>query len=71
MEFYAVYSNHDIDEKTLYGFTFKYHDEKMSAKEMDDFLNKVNITLLRDENVLLNDSVYLIGRADELDQEEI
>ena len=61
---YAVYGNHDIDEKILFGFTFKYHAEKMSAKEMDDFLDKANITLLRDENVLLNDSVYLIGRAD-------
>lgn len=61
---YAVYGNHDIDEKTLFGFTFKYHDKKMSSIKMDKMLEKSNIKLLRDENVLLNNGVYLIGRAD-------
>ena len=31
---------------------------------MDDLLEKSNIKLLRDETVLINDSLYLIGRRD-------
>lgn len=61
---YAVYGNHDVNEKTLAGFTFNYNEKKISLPEMDDLLEKSNIKLLRDETVLINDSLYLIGRRD-------
>lgn len=62
---YACYGNHDIQEKILAGFTFDTDNpEKMSDPRMDEFVKECNITLLRDEYVLINDSFYLYGRPD-------
>ena len=62
---YAVYGNHDIQEKILAGFTFSSGDQKkVSSTEMDQFLKNADITLLRDEAVLIADSFYLYGRPD-------
>ena len=62
---YAVYGNHDISEKILAGFTFsKKGDKKESDIRMDELLEDANITLLRDEEVLIDDSFYLYGRPD-------
>lgn len=62
---YACYGNHDIEEKILAGFTFGGNSkEKVSSPEMDEFLEKSNIQLLRDEYVLIDDSFYLYGRPD-------
>lgn len=61
---YACYGNHDIQEKILAGFTFGGQQEKTSSLEMDEFMEKAGITLLRDEGVMIADSVYLYGRRD-------
>lgn len=61
---YACYGNHDIDEKILAGFTFHKKGKKMSDPRMDQFLNKAQITLLKDETALIDDRFYLSGRAD-------
>ena len=61
---YACYGNHDIQEKILAGFTFGSKEKKESIPEMDEFLEKAGITLLRDEYVLIDDSFYLYGRPD-------
>lgn len=62
---YACYGNHDIQEKILAGFTFGGKDEKKeSDPRMDAFLEDAGITLLQDEGILLEDSVYLYGRPD-------
>lgn len=61
---YAVYGNHDIEEKLLVGFTFGENSEKVNSKQMDDFLEDCNITLLRDETLLINDEFYIVGRRD-------
>ncbi len=62
---YACYGNHDIKEKILAGFTFGGNNgKKQSDERMDTFLEKAGITLLRDESVLIADSVYLYGRPD-------
>ena len=61
---YACYGNHDIQEKILAGFTFPKKGKKMSDPRMDEFLKKANITLLRDEGVLVDDAFYLYGRPD-------
>lgn len=62
---YACYGNHDVQEKILAGFTFNHDEKKVSDPRMDQFLADSNITLLRDEGVLVEDSFYLYGRADE------
>lgn len=61
---YACYGNHDIQEQVLAGFTFGGQKEKTSSPEMDEFIEKAGITLLRDEGVLINDSIYIYGRRD-------
>lgn len=61
---YAAYGNHDIQEKILAGFTFHSSGEKMSDPKMDEFLKEADITLLRDEYVMINDEIYLYGRPD-------
>ena len=61
---YAVYGNHDVEEPVLAGFTFRSEEEKVSAPEMDAFLQAANIRLLRDEAVLIGGEVWLYGRPD-------
>lgn len=61
---YACYGNHDIDEKILAGFTFARKGKKQSDIRMDEFLERCNIRLLRDEYVLIDNAVYLYGRPD-------
>ena len=61
---YSVYGNHDIDEKILFGFTFKDKNDKHSDTRMDKFLKKANIKLLKDDYILLDNSIYIYGRPD-------
>ena len=61
---YACYGNHDIQEKNLAGFTFKGEKKKVSAPEMDLFLKKANIKLLKEEGILIENAFYLYGRPD-------
>lgn len=62
---YAVYGNHDTDEKILAGFTFPSKEKKTSDPRMDDFLQQAGIRLINEETLLIDDSFYLVGRADE------
>ena len=62
---YAVYGNHDTDEKILAGFTFPSKHKKVSDSRMDDFLKRANIQLITEKTLLIADSFYLVGRADE------
>ena len=61
---YACYGNHDIEERILAGFTFGGKKAKESSIQMDEFVEKSGIRLLRDEGVWIADSFYLYGRAD-------
>ncbi|MBR5968663.1 MAG: metallophosphoesterase [Lachnospiraceae bacterium] len=62
---YAVYGNHDIEEKIIGGFTFNYSDpNKAAGKEMNEFLQKAGITLLLDDHALIDDTFYVYGRPD-------
>ncbi len=62
---YAVYGNHDIEEKIIGGFTFDYSNPaKAAGKEMNEFLDKAGITLLLDDHVLIDDAFYVYGRPD-------
>lgn len=61
---YACYGNHDIQEPILAGFTFDGKGGKTSSPEMDQFMEKSGIRLLKDEAVLIDDRFYLYGRPD-------
>lgn len=62
---YAVYGNHDIEEPILAGFTFSWKkNQGLSNPKMDEFLEKANITLIKDDSILIDDSFYLVGRLD-------
>lgn len=62
---YAVYGNHDIDEKILAGFTFgSGREKKVSDPRMDEFVKRAGMKLLRDESVCIDQSFYLYGRPD-------
>lgn len=61
---YACYGNHDVEERILAGFTFGGSKKKESSVQMDEFLEKADIHLLRDEAVLIDHSFYLYGRPD-------
>lgn len=61
---YTCWGNHDIEEATLAGFTFKRGDEKQRHPSMAQFLDEANIQILCDESVLIDDSFYVYGRPD-------
>lgn len=61
---YAVYGNHDIDEKILMGFTFDWGAKQLHSEKMTNFMKECNIKLINDESVLINDEFYLVGRRD-------
>lgn len=61
---YAVYGNHDIDEKILMGFTFDWRGKQLHSEKMTNFMKDCNIKLINDESVLINDEFYLVGRRD-------
>lgn len=61
---YACYGNHDVSEKILAGFTFHSDKKKVSDPRMDAFLEKADITLIRDDTVLIENSFYLAVRPD-------
>lgn len=61
---YAVYGNHDIDEKILMGFTFDWGGKQLHNEKMTNFMKECNIKLINDESVLINDGFYLVGRRD-------
>ncbi len=62
---YSVYGNHDIQEKILAGFTFPSDNEKAADERMDAFIKELGWKHLRDEVALVENSFYIIGRADE------
>lgn len=61
---YACYGNHDVEETLLVGFPFADGRKKESSLRMDEFLERANIRLLKEEAVLIGGSVYLYGRPD-------
>ena len=61
---YAVYGNHDIDEKILMGFTFDWGGKQLHNEKMTNFVKECGIKLINDESVLINDEFYLVGRRD-------
>lgn len=68
---FAVYGNHDIEEKVLCGFSFSYKNpsEVSASQEMNDFIKNAGFTLLYDNGISINDEngkfiTYIYGRPD-------
>lgn len=62
---YAVWGNHDCEEPIVGGFTFPSSEKKMTDIRMDELIEECGIQLMRDESILLENSVYIYGRPDE------
>ena len=60
---YAVYGNHDLEEKLFCGFTIDF-TASTDGKTYDAFLTDAGITILKDETILIDDAFYLSGRED-------
>ncbi|MGM9973584.1 MAG: metallophosphoesterase [Clostridiaceae bacterium] len=60
---YGVLGNHDVTAD-LKGSDNKSPDYTIEAEDMISFFEKSDITLLRDESILIEDSFYLVGRKD-------
>lgn len=61
---YAVYGNHDINEKLFCGFSVHGRDTALRDEREDEFLKKAGITVLEDSSICVDDSFYLVGRLD-------
>lgn len=61
---YAVWGNHDIDERLFSGFSVEKKSKVRRSKEMEDFLDECGIVTIEDTSVLIDDSFYLVGRED-------
>lgn len=65
---YAIYGNHDIEEKILMGFTFHITKEEKTKVQADERMNKFvedsGFVFLYDDYVLINNDVYIYGRPD-------
>lgn len=69
---FAVYGNHDIEEKILCGFTFSSGEKKkeaLSTKQMDDFIENSGFEVLYDNYIKINNEkgetiTYVYGRPD-------
>lgn len=65
---YAIYGNHDIEEKILAGFTFHTSKEERIKVQADTRMNKfvddAGFIFLYDDYVLVNNDFYIYGRPD-------
>ena len=61
---YAVFGNHDVDERLFCGFSVQSTDSDYRNEKMENMLKSAGIKILDDEVTLLNDSLYIIGRKD-------
>lgn len=61
---YACWGNHDVNQKTLAGFSFSTSKELNHDNRMNNFLKKAKINLLSDEVTLIDNKFYIAGRYD-------
>ena len=62
---YAVYGNHDVEETLFGGFPISPISEAFRTKEMEQFFEECNFTVLYDETVSIADgNVQITGRID-------
>ena len=61
---YAVFGNHDVEERLFCGFSVQSTDSDYRNEEMEDMLKSAGIRILDDEVTLIKDSLYIVGRKD-------
>ena len=61
---YACFGNHDVDYDILGGFQVSERKTQIDDNRMSELLEKAEVTLLRDETVLVNNEFYVTGRLD-------
>ena len=61
---YAVFGNHDVEERLFCGFSVQSTDSDYRNEKMEDMLKSAGIRILDDEVILIKDSLYIIGRKD-------
>lgn len=61
---YAVYGNHDINEKLFCGFSTADSSKAVRDQKEDSFMEQAGIVVLKDEGICIADQFYLIGRLD-------
>ncbi|MBR1883838.1 MAG: metallophosphoesterase [Clostridia bacterium] len=61
---YAIFGNHDVKEKLLFGFSIEEFKSDYRDERMETMLNNAGITILDDKVTLIDNSIYIIGRKD-------
>lgn len=61
---YAIFGNHDIEERLLMGFNINRKKQIKDNIKMNQLINSSNIKLLKDDYVLIDNSFYIYGRID-------
>lgn len=61
---YAVFGNHDVEERLFCGFSVQSTDSDYRNEEMEDMLKSAGIRILDDEVTLIKESLYIVGRKD-------
>ena len=61
---YAVFGNHDVEERLFGGFSIQSADKNFITDEMLQMLYDSNINILDDKSILIDNQIYIIGRKD-------
>ena len=61
---YAIFGNHDVKGKLLFGFSLSDIKEDYRDEKMEEMLKNANIIILDDQVELVDNSFYLVGRKD-------
>lgn len=61
---YAVYGNHDVEERLVCGFAVSDKKNAFRDERMTEFMKKCGFTIMDDDRITLDNGVQLIGRRD-------
>lgn len=61
---YAVYGNHDLNEKILAGFTFQSKETMVEDERFEQFLSRANIQVITEQATYIDQAFYVVGRED-------
>lgn len=61
---YGCWGNHDVEEPLFSGFSVNSRSDAIRDPRMEEFLESAGLHLLEDEDVLVDNEFYVIGRLD-------
>ena len=61
---YSCWGNHDVEEPLFSGFSVDKRSEAIRDPRMEEFLKSAGFHLLEDNDMLINDEFYIVGRLD-------